>query len=442
MGNDVSQLVVSGNITLFVVLNWLFTLSMAGWLFIVIQKFRYLIVKPSIMLLGFTHLFFQWPLCIFSANVEQYLPEPYEIFLLIHCYMFFGFLFMSFTLRREAKVAWENIADSCARVDSNQRPIFMLLGFCASVALAYLKMVPFNQTGMYALFVDPELASTAREESLKLIDSQWLKYAYSFMAEAVSLMLASMLVLQINYDRSLPDKKIVRPLFYVAVLLALMMAVSFTGARGYAVNLVLVIIITFWLRGGAKFPIGKGLLVICVVLLPAAILTIAREGDNAHWDTLVSSLLTRSFVVPFDVGLWHTHYVQHNGFWGASVIPKLSTIVGAPVIDVPNVVGLAYAAFPIPSISANTGYLFAQYSAWGLYALPVTLAGLFLLELIPLVFVRLKPQMVLPCVAAVVPIILAFVSADYTVVWMTHGLLVVIVLAWILSRMMQLKFML
>lgn len=110
------------------------------------------------------------------------------------------------------------------------------------------------------------------------------------------------------------------------------------------------------------------------------------------------------------------------------------------MIDVTNIIGLAYAAYPLPSTTANTGYLFAQFSAWGLYALPVSLGGLFFLDVFVLVFVRLKPQIVLPCVAASVPIILAFISVDYTVGWMTHGLVMLLVLALILSRVSQLKF--
>lgn len=439
MDNDVTNLVVSGDVTFFVLLNWILTLSMAAWLFLVLSKARYLIVKPSIMLLGFTHIFFQWPLSVFSANVERYLPAPYEVLLMVHGYMFLGFLFTSVTLRREAKIVWGHVTNKQIRADSNLRGIYILFGFCALVTLFYLKTVSFNQTGMYSLFIEPELATTAREESLKLIDSQSLKYAYSFMASGVSLLLAAMLALLIRDDFTLRPKKIHRALFCMLTLFALMTVVSFTGARGYAVNLVLVMAITFFLRAGANFPIGKSLLVLCIVLLPAAVLTIAREGDEAHWDTLVTSLLTRSFVVPFDVGLWHVHYVQHNGLFGVSEIPKLAALFGAPVINTPNIVGLAYAEYPIPSISANTGYLFAQYSAWGLFALPVTLAGLLFLDMIVFAFVRMRPQMVLPCVAAVVPVILAFISVDYTTVWMTHGLLVVLSSAWLLGQIIRLK---
>ena len=382
----------------------------------------------------------EWPLCVFSANVERYLPEPYDVFLLVHGYMFFGFLFASFTLHREAKSVWANVTNKQIRSESNLRAIVVLIGYCASVTLAYLIMVPFNQTGLYALLVDPALSTNAREESLKLIDSQWLKYAFSFMAEAISVVLASMLVLEIVRDRSLQQKQNIMALGYVLVLLALVVVVSMTGARGYAVHMVLAIVITFWLRNGAQLPIGKSLITFCAILFPAAVLTIAREGEAAHWDTLVSSLLTRSFVVPFDVGLWYVHYVQHNGLFGVSLIPKLAGLLGEPAINVPNTIGLAYAAFPIPSISANAGYLFAQYSAWGLYALPVSLGGLFFLDVILLVFRRLTPRLVLPFVAAIVPIIIAFISIDYTVGWITNGVLVVLALALLLSRLSRLKF--
>lgn len=439
MGNDVTNLVALGDATFFVLLNWLLTLSMATWLLMVLSKARYLIVKPSIMLLGFTHIFFQWPLCIYAAYLELYLPDPYDVSIMIHGYMFIGFLFMSFTFRKEARVVWCHVTNKQFRGDSNLRGMYILFGFCALITFFYLKIVPINQTGMYALFIDPELATTAREDSLKLIDSQFLKYAYSFMASGLSLLLVSMLALLIRDDFMLKQKKIHRALFSIMVILVLMVVVSLTGARGYAVNLVLVMAATFFLRAGAKFPIGKSLMVACVVLFPAAVLTIAREGAEAHWDTLIGSLLLRSFVIPFDVGTWYAHYAQHNGFIGVLGIPKLAALLEEPVIDVPNIIGLAYAAFPIPTISANAGYLLSQYSYWGLYALPISLAALFFLEIILLVFVKLDGRIVLPAVASIAPIMLAFISVDYTVVWITHGLLVVLFSAWILGLISRFK---
>ena len=52
----------------FVLLAYMLTVSAALWFAVLFRAKRYLFVKPSVILLLWTHVLFQWPSAIFSAT--------------------------------------------------------------------------------------------------------------------------------------------------------------------------------------------------------------------------------------------------------------------------------------------------------------------------------------------------------------------------------------
>ena len=184
------------------------------------------------------------------------------------------------------------------------------------------------------------MASEAREQSLKLLDSLALKYAYSLMASSVAPLLAIMLSILIIRDVSRRD--FLNLPIHVLVFLLLAFAVSLTGERISAVNLLIAIAMAHFVRKGLPFkPVGLFLLLPLLLLIPA-VLSILREGKALGVDILFEYfgyVARRAFVIPMDVSSWYIHYSQIHGAFGIASIPKVAFLLGINPIDTQNLIG-------------------------------------------------------------------------------------------------------
>lgn len=429
------------NITFYVLLNLFFCLFTTIWLLIVFLKMRYLFIKPSMLLIAFSHIFFQWPMTIYSGYYENFLPSPYTFALLIHAYILAGLLIATFSFCETAAIVWRRITDLSLleKCESTKTVVFITV-IVAGITVFYLSYVPFTSTGLYAIFMEPSLAAEARERSLKLLDNKFLQYAYSLMISSVAPLLAVMLSLRVI--RELSKGEFFKLTAHVFLFLFLVFAVSLTGARISAVNLFIVILMAFFFHKGLPFKPLKFFLLLFVLLLIPAAFSIMREGKAISAGLLpeyLGHLARRTFVIPVDVGSWFVHYSQINGPFGVSAIPKLSAILGIDSIDAPNLIGITYTNTTVMSTTAGAGYLFAYYSYFGIASIILSSFGLWFLDVALLVYKRLSNVMILPCVAAASLSVLSFISSDYTVVWLTHGFGVVLLFAWIIDRFVMLS---
>ena len=317
-------------ITFYVIMNVSFCLATSCWIAGLFVTHRYLFIKPSMLLLAFSHVFFQCPLALYSGYYEQFLPDPYAFALLVHAYMIMGLLVSVFTYRRSAESAWNQITDPRLLDNAvSMRAVVFTTSLVACVVAAYLAYVPFKSTGLYAIFATPSLAAEAREKSLKLLDSQTLQYAYSLMVSSVAPLLAVMLgVLLLKGWRK---RDFVKFSLHIIFLFLLMFSVSMTGARISAVNLILVIAIAFVFSKGLPFQPLKLSLLIIFLLLPPTMLSILREGKAVGLGTVfeyLEYLARRAFIMPLDTGSLYVHYAQTHSPSGISAIPKLAAILG------------------------------------------------------------------------------------------------------------------
>ena len=74
--------------SLYLVINWFFFITCALLIGFIFYSRRYYFVKPSILLITFSIIFFQFPLAIFSATYEVTVPDPYILSFLIHGYIY------------------------------------------------------------------------------------------------------------------------------------------------------------------------------------------------------------------------------------------------------------------------------------------------------------------------------------------------------------------
>jgi hypothetical protein len=421
----------------FIALNWLCTILAACWLLSLYRRQRFLFVKPSIQLLTYSHIFFQWPLAFYAGYYQIFLPDPYALFFIVHGYEFVGLLIASQTMRRAAKDVWIKVTADGSDLTggaSAQTALMLLTGLLVAGIGIYLLYVPFSSTGLYALFADPEHSAMARENSLKLLENPIPKFAYSFATSSIAPLLAAMLVAQVIL--SLAGRHWWRVAISVIAFAGVMFVVSLTGARsGPVYMLILAALVWLW-RKRLALPFWGGAVAIAGIIAVAIFMTLLREGRGVG-DALdlVSSLLFRAFAVPIEVGAWYVDYAQLNDLFGIAAIPKLAVLFGVEPINASNIIGMQYAFQPLPSISATAGYLLTYYSYFGPSALVIALVGLMALDVAVLVMTRLATPLFLPCLAAISLATLMFIQSDYTVVWFTHGFGLILLVAIMVSTL-------
>lgn len=420
------------NFDLFVALAYTLTFSSLIWLTILFRTRRYLFVKPSMALLVWSHFLFQWPFAILSAYYENVLPDPYSFLLIVHGFVLIGLLVSQTTGEKSAQVIFTR-----ARLDVASagflRPVVLLSIYCGIVVAIYLSVVPMTKTGLYVIIANPQLATLARDESLKQVTNHTVIYLYSTMASGVVPVLAGFLAVYIV--NSIRARKPLPAILGVSVILTLLVGVSLTGARAAAVKLLVVLVVAILIRQGIPFRPLPFVLACALVLAPATILSLLREGQTISvgnfFEYLGRYIVSRAFVMPLHTGAFYVHYAQTQGFIGVAAIPRLATLLGVTPIDVPDTIGSIYAHSGVQSVrtSANGGFLFSYYSYFGLISLPICLGLLWLLDLSLVLYQRLSSQILLPTLAASAVCCLAFVTSDFTTVLVTHGFLVVLLVA-------------
>ena len=424
------------HITFYVILNVFYCTCTALWIAGIFFTRRYLFIKPSMLLLTFSHIFLQWPISIYAGYYEHFLPDPYVFALLIHAYMIIGLFVTVFAFRRNAKTIWYRITDQYLLENAiSIKAVVFTTALVVCVVFVYLAYVPFNSTGLYAIFMDPSIAAEARENSLKLLDNQALQYAFSLMVSSVAPLLAVMLSLLLM--KAISKRALLKIPIPVLLLFFLAFAVSMPGARISVVNMIIVIAIAQLFRKGLPFKPFKFFLLLLLLLLPPAILSILREGKDMEVGILfeyLGYLARRTFIITMDVGSWYIHYAQVHGAFGIASVPKLAVIMGVTPVNTPNLIGLTYMVTALKSVSAVAGYLFTYYSYFGITSVIFSLFGLWLLDVALLVYKRLSNVMLLPCIAAANLSILSFISSDYTTVWLTHGFGVILLLSWLIDH--------
>jgi hypothetical protein len=135
-----------------------------------------------------------------------------------------------------------------------------------------------------------------------------------------------------------------------------------------------------------------------------------------------------------ETGLWHVHYAQTHGLFGIQAIPRLAALVNIPPLNVPNFIAINYATDVLESASANTAYVYAYYSYFGMGSFIFSLISLWLLDLTLIVYRRISDLLLLAVVASISVTTMAFASTEYTIALITNGFLLLLFVSWIVDR--------
>jgi hypothetical protein len=432
-------------VSLFVFVGWLICAVTATLLAAVLVHYRYLVLKPSIVVLCTYHLTIQWAAAVQAPAIERWLPAPWDFLLLAHGFPLVGLLVSIFLASRSAAELWSRVCRrplvSCPRV--RRRAIIVLTSMVLGSTALYLKAVPLTSTGLYAILADPIglHAAQAREDSLKLVGSALVRYSYSFMINALAPLLAVLIAAAVPGE--LRRRRFRRLAATVAAVCGILAVVSFSGARANAAAVILAILLGYFLVRGVplrgRYIVLSGL---AVLSLPT-ILTVLREGATldlpTFWRYLSAGIFRRVFVIPMEMGLWHVHFAQTQGFFGVAGLQRFAPWFGLEPLNVANIVARAYAPQELPTTLANCSYVFSYYSYFNLWSLPVSLVGLWLLDGALFVYRRLGDDLLVPCIASVSISALTFVNVDYLLVLVTNGFLILLGVSWGLQRLGDLR---
>lgn len=428
--------------TIFVVANWFLCLLTSGLLAVILLRHRFLFVKPSFIVISFFHVILQWPATVRAAEIESYLPDPYAFAILAHGFPLLGLVVSFFLARKDAYTVWQRITRSqkiLARI--HKRAIWLLTGSIVVIMISYLSVVPFSQTGLYAMLFDPINAALARERALKLLDHPLVQYLYHFMASVFAPLLA--VVLSGILIRSYRSMRLISMLITIVAIGGVLLVASLSGARSFAAMILATVFFAFWMRRGMPVSVVYIVSAGAIILSIPTLFTLLREAQELNLGNIIDYYSAvageRIFLTPMMVGLYHVHYAQTVSFIGIGGIPKLAALLGEEAVNVPNLIGVTYLGSRLTSISAGASYVFSYYSYFGMLSFPISLIGLWLLDIALWFYKRLTDDLLLPCVASVSIASLAFIQADYTVAWLTHGLGVLLILTFVLDRLYRIR---
>jgi hypothetical protein len=423
--------------TLFVLLNWTFCLATAAVLLVIILEYRYLLLKPSVIVLLLFHLRIQWAATFQAAVIEKFLPNPSAFLVLAQGFPLLGILVAYFMAHRSAKELSERIQANSADGLNLKGTIAALLTIIVIISILYFREVPFAQTGLYSIITNPAASAETRESSLKLISNPYVRYSYSFLVNAFAPMLAVLLLLFWEQERRRKNRFL--SLSAILVFAYLLFMVSLTGARAPAATLLLTIFLALYLKRGLPLRFSYVVVGFLLILIPPVILTILREGQvinlGLFFQYFRGSIFQRLFVIPMEVGLYHVHYAQTHGLFGIAAIPRLAALAGIQPVNVANLIYSTYYNYPLASGIANTSYVFSYYSYFGILSFFFSLGGLWVLDSTLWILKKIRnTSILLACLAALLTSSLAFVSADYTIVLLTNGFLLIVLIGWLMDR--------
>jgi hypothetical protein len=308
---------------------------------------RFVFLKPSVLVAAYSFLWFQLPLAAYSSYCEATFKEPWGFAILIHSLVLSGLFIGPLIAPKEAFEIWQRITHMRDEVARGSVGVLLSLSLLIVLFLIpYLWFVPLSSSGLYAIFFTPEVATITREESFKVLEGALPRYSYSFLSFALAPLCAVVLSQWFFSGLRRHNAQII---FLSSVgFFILLLISSLTGERGRPVELLLVSLVAYMLRKGVPIkPVTIGV-ALSLVLAPATILSILREGLELNFDlfmTYFEGIILRAFRAPFEVASWHVQYVEDHGYWGVAGIPKLAALFGERALNVNNIVGIHYLGF-------------------------------------------------------------------------------------------------
>lgn len=438
----------------------------AALLWIVLRR-PWMLVRPSVMFLGFYWLQVQFAAAFNAHLVYPGLDHPWRLAAVLHGFPLAVLMVILPTFRGiSARVAGRiEIID----VDPEQQIARLCVLFAAIYAIAgfYLLKVPFTQTGLYALLFDPAHLDQYRELSMKLLDQPVVAYSFTIMEKVLAPLAggfaAAAAISAFRRRRLLPAA------LSLLLLVAAALPTLLYGARGPLSMVVLaaiVAVIVLNLRRLRLAYLGAAIVICLVPIAAISVLKSERVTPEAAWFQM-ANIVDRAVGRGYIDNVWHLSYVERHGFHGIAGIPKLAVLVGEEPVDILNLVGREYGgktpstglAFlgvsqpPRPcdirlncdeqlsekqpdgldvNLTSSSGASFQtlNFAMFGWWSLPASVAFVLALDLLLYAYMRMPGVSLVPVIAAISVPVLGLCFSMMTTILASKGLLLIPMVGW------------
>jgi len=388
-------------------------------------------LRPSLLIFGAYALRVQWPSIFYLRKVAETAPTPWHYTFIIHGFALL-YLVVAIPLLmagdRRMRATWARMR---RQIESKQvwpgHLTAILLTVTLLTMLWYFLTIPFTETGLYYLFTSPTELTAAREASWKLLPSETLIYLYSWNYNTFApMLLAGATVMLLQRGR----------LDYLLFGSLAALSTFLSANRGGVAQAVLVVLVTYFLLRAKRIRMLRTALYIALcgalVSLGPAYISLKREGREltpaAYAERINSILFGRSILGPAHTVKMYVYHTQVSEYRGLAGIRPLAILAGTPYENVSNEIGRQYVSGGGPTTICNTNFVGAYYILFGLFTVPLCVAGVLLFDLFALVF-RIQNLTVLPFFVLFILKALLLSEGVFTTGLITGGLWLIPLLA-------------
>lgn len=316
--------------------------------------------------------------------------------------------------------------------------LLLMITVVAILFGVYFSYVPLRKTGLWAIFFDPINAEIAREESLKLVPSTFIRYGINWHRTIFAPILLGLLLL---WKRRWFD---IRTLFFCVGTLLIILSVMIYGSRSAGGQMLIFFGILFMLRHGLVRGGRVLIFVLITMVFIASTLTIIRKSLPGEISLglilqhMGGPMFSRMFILPFHTGVLHHYYTEVNGLlMGASIRP-LAFLMGIEYIPISNIIGQLYIPGALESVTCNTGSLFDNQASFGLVGgYILTIFELFVIDHFLLAFRRIDGYLLTIFLAIFLLAIGSLVITSLTIALNTIGILWITLFAFLIGQVMK-----
>lgn len=413
--------------------------SVSALLLILTWRMRWVFAKPSIQFIVGANLLLQWPMALFRDRIFEGVESPDRVALAVAVPLLAALAWIPFV----AGPTCASIIRRAHRATGHSPmhgPSLRVLGVlwgCSAVILGwYLLYVPLDKTGLFVIITHPVAATLAREDSLKLLNNKLLAYAFLSMANVFAPLIAALSLR--SAVRAFQGRRAVLGVAFIVSALLAVAGASLSGARSFPARVLLVAVLALWFDGGMRLRVSRLIAVPVLVMLPVALLTVLREGRTIDVGTvgkyLVTGIRDRVLIVPAEAGLYHIRYAQDHGDFGVAAVPRLAAIAGADPINPANMVGRHFIPDAGPTVTANASFLLTYLSYFGTIGIVLNVLLVSSIEWTMAVLGRTGETLLGPVMATLAVANVGYLSADYSTVLVSNGVLLLAIIAVVGSR--------
>ncbi len=265
-------------------LSFFLTLISISFIFYVFKYRKSLLARPVFFISVLMVIFYQVPLTLFSNKLRIGLTSFSYFTLVVHSIIFLCFLWLLYTpnlLQLDKNLGDKNI-NSEFKVSFSFWSLLIIL--TAGLLCIYFSYIPFQCTGLFAVFQDPEMTLWAREFSIKLSSSAYLGFSYGILGNVVVPVFFTLIFFKIKDN--LLSFNFLKSTIYFILGLGLLLIILLPGIKGMLMPTFIVMLLAIIMRGKNYLSMIAHMLIGCsLFFVTLSSFEVFRERTLIHHRT-------------------------------------------------------------------------------------------------------------------------------------------------------------